>query len=46
MDYKEFYNRATNAETGLTYLYTTGGYIIPKKYIIEKDFCKIIKNFE
>ena len=44
--YKEFYNRATNAETGLTYLYTTGGYIIPKKYIIEKDFCKIIKNFE
>ena len=45
-DYKEFYNRATDAETGLTYLYTTGGYIIPKKYIIEKDFCKIIKNFE
>ena len=45
-DQKEFYNRATDAETGLTYLYTTGGYIIPKKYIIEKDFCKIIKNFE
>ena len=45
-DYKEFYNRATNAETGLTYLYTTGGYISTKKYIIEKDFCKIIKNFE
>ena len=45
-DYKEFYNRATDAETGLTYHYTTGGYIIPKKYIIEKDFCKIIKNFE
>ena len=45
-DYKEFYNRAINRETGLTYLYTTGGYIIPKKYIIEKDFCKIIKNFE
>ena len=45
-DYKEFYNRATDAETKLTYLYTTGGYIIPKKYIIEKDFCKIIKNFE
>ena len=45
-DYKEFYNRATNAETGLTYLYTTGGYIIPKKYIVGKDFCKIIKNFE
>ena len=44
--YKEFYNRATNAETGLTYLYTTGGYIIPKKYIVGKDFCKIIKNFE
>lgn len=45
-DYKEFNNRAINRETGLTYLYTTGGYIIPKKYIIEKDFCKIIKNFE
>ena len=45
-DYKEFYNRATDAETGLTYLYTTGGYIIPKKYIVGKDFCKIIKNFE
>ena len=45
-DYKEFYNRATNPETGLTYLYTTGGYIIPKKYIVGKDFCKIIKNFE
>lgn len=26
--------------------YTSAGYIVPKKHIIEKDFCKIIKNFE
>lgn len=31
---------------GFLYYYWTYGYIIPKKYIIEKDFCKIIKNFE
>ena len=31
---------------GFLYYYWTYGYIIPKIHIIEKDFCKIIKNFE
>ena len=34
------YNFKTSNELGKF------GYIIPKKHIIEKDFCKIIKNFE
>lgn len=42
---KKVNNKAYDSN-GFLYYYQSYGYIIPKKHIIEKDFCKIIKNFE